>query len=546
MKKFLLTISVSLSFGIVSAASFYDSVKIVKSDGSSFSCPAALMDSIVSDPKLQNVFLSIPRSEIKEIVTPDAVPAESVNLSADGKKNYFNTLRAVSFKDKNGTVLSARFGDDNSASIVLPPFAKYADFTASFDTDGSYIYVNGTQAQNGSGQTIPMSSEIKIVSFSGEVQTYNITVSYSKFPVVSVTSPENVSEITSDWSEGFVLRTSNPDGTVTAENTVEFRGRGGSFSSPGSDKYAYGIKFDKKSRPLNMTKGKRWILLPCKADKTLLRSGLAFDIYKKYLGSCWTPSSSPCELVIDGGYKGTYLLTEQVRITDERIPEGIILSVENEKDDDDDAFRSKQSKSLFVFQDPDAGSIGTRLIRTQALIDEFEALLFSSNSADKDKAMKMIDANSFADWIVINEIAKNSNAFLKDCYLNISPDNLIKMGPVWDMSDFFGNSTSESTDDFVAKNTAWAAELIKDASFAKLVYDRFEKVYSSKSEILSLIDQQAANFEVSAKGNEQVQNSFGLADAEGERFANEYAAEIKRLKIWLEKRLEWLHKSLKP
>ena len=68
MKKFLLTISVSLSFGFVSAASFHDSIKIVKSDGSSFSCPVALMDSIVSDMEQQNVFLSIPRSEIKEII----------------------------------------------------------------------------------------------------------------------------------------------------------------------------------------------------------------------------------------------------------------------------------------------------------------------------------------------------------------------------------------------------------------------------------------------------------------------------------------------
>lgn len=546
MKKFLLTISVYLWFGFVSAASFFDSIKIVKSDGSSFSYPMALMDSIVSNPDLQNVFLSIPRSEIKEIITPDAVNAESVDLTADGKKNYFNTLRAVSFKDKNGTVLSAKFGDDNSASIVLPPSAKYSDFIAYFDTDGSYIYVNGTLAQNGSELAIPMSSEIKIVSFSGEVQTYKITVSYSKFPIVSVTSPDNVSEITSDWSEGFVLRTSNPDGSAPAENSVEFRGRGGNFSNSGNDKYAYGIKFDKKSRPLNMTKGKRWILLPCKTDKTLIRSSLGFDIYKKYLGSCWSPASSPCELVIDGSYKGCYFLTEQIRITDERIPDGIILSVENEEDDDDDYFRSELSNSLFVFQDPDAGSIGTRLIRSKVLIDEFEELLLSGNTSDRKNALEMIDANSFADWIIINEIAKNSNAFIKDCYLNISPENLIIMGPVWDMSDFFGNSVSETSDGFVAKNTVWAAELLKDPDFAKLVYDRFEVIYSDKSAILDMIDQLTSDFEISAKGNEQAQNSFGLANAEGELFANEYAAEIERLKVWLEKRLEWLHKSLKP
>lgn len=547
MKKLFLTVSAVICAEFASAESFYDSLKVIKSDGTTFSYPAAMMDAVTSDEKYQDIFLSIPKSEIKEIVTPKPVPAESVDLFKEGKKNYFNTLRSVSFKDKNGQTLVAKFGNDNSASVTLPPLAKSSDFIATFDTDGSYIYVNGKLVEKGSELTIPASSEIKIVSFSGDVQTYIIDVHNSNFPTVSVTSASNGAKLTSDWSEGFSLCTYNSDGSLVAENIIEFRGRGGSFSNSGSDKYAYGIKFDKKTSPLNMPKGKRWILLPCKADKTLMRASLGFDIYKKYLGSCWTPAYAPCELVINNSYKGSYMLIEQARITDERIAEGIIISVENEEDDDDDFFRSKLSNSLFVFQDPDAGSIGTRFIRTQNLIDDFEALLLSGNKNDRAKALEMIDANSFADWIVINEIAKNGNAFLKDCYLVISPNYTLQMGPVWDLSDFFGNSTSDDPNGFVATNTVWAVELLKDSEFKNLVYGRFEKVYSNKAEIIKMIEQKALDFEISAIGNEMAQNSFGLADkAEGEQFGNEYAAETNRLRVWLEKRLEWLHNYLKP
>lgn len=545
MKKLLLTLSAVLCVELATADSFYDSLKVIKSDGSTLIFPIALVDEVVSDEEVQNILLTIPKSEIKEIITPEALPAESVDLTKDGEKTYFNTLRSISFKDKNGQTLVAKFGNDNSTSIMLPPLAKYSDFITTFDTDGSYIYVNGKLIENGSELTISSSTEIKIVSFLGEVQTYKINLYNSNFPTVWVMSPSNGLEITSDWNEGFALRTFNSDGSLAAENIVEFRGRGGSFSNSGNDKYAYGIKFDKKTSPLNMPNGKRWILLPCKADKTLLRTVIGFDIYKKYLASCWTPTYAPCELIINDFYKGCYLLVEQVRVADERIAEGVIISVENEEDDDDDFFRSKRSNTLFVFHDPDAGSIGTRLIRTQKLIDEFEALLFSGSDSDRSKALKMIDLNSFADWIVINEIAKNGNAFLKDSYLNISSDYLLKMGPIWDMSDFFGNSVSDQPNGFVAANTVWAAELLKDPDFKKLVYDRFEIIYSNKAEILQMMEQKVQDFRISANGNERVHNIFGLANsAQGEQFENEYLSEINRLKAWLEERLEWLHNYL--
>ena len=53
---------------------------------------------------------------------------------------------------------------------------------------------------------------------------------------------------------------------------------------------------------------------------------------------------------------------------------------------------------------------------------------------------KYLDVNSFVDWYLVNEIAKNNDAvFWSSCYMNVSPNGKIKMGPLWDFDIAFGN-----------------------------------------------------------------------------------------------------------
>jgi hypothetical protein len=544
MNRLLLSIIVVWSSTGLFAAQFYDSIKIVKKDGAVFSYPASMMDSVVCDKSEQELVLSIPRSEVLRFEYPSVVPANEVQLNVGDEPSYFNTLHSITFSQLANERLLHRdftvyFDKSRKGTLVIPELTGTYSLMAELDTEGTHVFVNGKLSDKKVSLDCSKPIEFKISSFSGKVQTYTLEVRNSGLPVLSIGT---VGSITTDWQEG--CKFSSTDGNVTFSETIAFRGRGGSFSE--ERKNNYGIKFESKQSLLGLPKGKRWILISNGDDETLIRCRLALDLYKTYLNTTWSPNVSPCELVIDGKYQGSYLLAEQIRVTDERVPDGYILSIELEEDEDDDVFRSEISKKIFVCQDPEAGSIGVRLFRTKEVVDDFEKLLFSENETDRKSALDMIDLNSFADWFILNEVAKNEKGFDDECYLVITADKKIKMGPIWDLGGYFGNLDSEDVEGWAVKNTPWISRLLNDEAFSNLVYQRFKKIYSSKESVMSLIEQYAGEMKSSLLADEMLHDNLKSTENHSTSVLDSYQGEINILKEWLDARLNWLERSLRP
>ena len=544
MNRLLLSIIVVWSSTGLFAAQFYDSIKIVKKDGAVFSYPASMMDSVACDKSEQELVLSIPRSEVLRFESPSVVPANEVQLYEGDEPSYFNTLHSITFSQSANERLLHRdftvyFDKSRKGTLVIPELTGTYSLMAELDTEGTHVFVNGKLSDKKVSLDCSKPIEFKISSFSGKVQTYTLEVRNSGLPVLSIGT---VGSITTDWQEG--CKFSSTDGNVTFSETIAFRGRGGSFSE--ERKNNYGIKFESKQSLLGLPKGKRWILISNGDDETLIRCRLALDLYKTYLNTTWSPKVSPCELVIDGKYQGSYLLAEQIRVTDERVPDGYILSIELEEEEDDDVFRSEISKKIFVCQDPEAGSIGVRLFRTKEVVDDFEKLLFSENETDRKSALDMIDLNSFADWFILNEVAKNEKGFDDECYLVITADKKIKMGPIWDLGGYFGNLDSEDVEGWAVKNTPWISRLLNDEAFSNLVYQRFKKIYSSKESVMSLIEQYAGEMKSSLLADEMLHDNLKSTENHSTSVLDSYQGEINILKEWLDARLNWLERSLRP
>ena len=544
MNRLLLSIIVVWSSTGLFAAQFYDSIKIVKKDGAVFSYPASMMDSVACDKSEQELVLSIPRSEVLRFEYPSVVPANEVQLYEGDEPSYFNTLHSITFSQSANERLLHRdftvyFDKSRKGTLVIPELTGTYSLMAELDTEGTHVFVNGKLSDKKVSLDCSKPIEFKISSFSGKVQTYTLEVRNSGLPVLSIGT---VGSITTDWQEG--CKFSSTDGNVTFSETIAFRGRGGSFSE--ERKNNYGIKFESKQSLLGLPKGKRWILISNGDDETLIRCRLALDLYKTYLNTTWSPKVSPCELVIDGKYQGSYLLAEQIRVTDERVPDGYILSIELEEEEDDDVFRSEISKKIFVCQDPEAGSIGVRLFRTKEVVDDFEKLLFSENETDRKSALDMIDLNSFADWFILNEVAKNEKGFDDECYLVITADKKIKMGPIWDLGGYFGNLDSEDVEGWAVKNTPWISRLLNDEAFSNLVYQRFKKIYSSKESVMSLIEQYAGEMKSSLLADEMLHDNLKSTENHSTSVLDSYQGEINILKEWLDARLNWLERSLRP
>jgi hypothetical protein len=99
------------------------------------------------------------------------------------------------------------------------------------------------------------------------------------------------------------------DNDLTAE--AEIRGRGNATWTDFAKK-PYRIKFFEKQKLFGLTKAKSWVLLANAADETMMKNILAFEMGKRF-GLPYTNHYIPVEVVINGEYQRSYVLTEQVR-----------------------------------------------------------------------------------------------------------------------------------------------------------------------------------------------------------------------------------------
>ncbi|HOI26028.1 MAG TPA: CotH kinase family protein [Paludibacteraceae bacterium] len=514
-----------------------DSIYVHKTDGSVVGFSMSAVDTMISTTSEQKLLLSYPENELKSITFPSQILESEVNLDKNDKPQSFNLLKSISFNKLNNADVAADFYflADNSSdlTVVLPTISDFSALASSIVTTGSYVYLNGKLwAENNKMDFSKENNTIKVVAFNGDVRTYNLIVKNSGLPILKIQVPNEV-EVGSDWSEFAMMNLAS-----SSFSNVKIKGKGSHYKS--GLKNSYNLKFEDKTSLLDIVKNKRWMLIANDADKTLMRSALAYNISSKYLGFDWTPNCKPVEFVLNGQYLGSYFLTEQVRVCDGRVENGYVLSIEDSADEGDDSFVASASGKLFVMKDPETGSAGAGLVRSQTIINQFESVLFGSSFQDAGSGYRSLcDINSFVDWFLINEIAKNEEAFFSDTYQTITEQDVLKMGPVSDMEKAFGISDSD-TEGFVSKTTPWMSRLFEDPEFAALVKSRFAKIYAAKSDILNWIDTEAAMLQLSAASNDVVWNSANNVEASNAS----YQEEVKRLKTWLEGRLNWLNEEL--
>jgi hypothetical protein len=346
---------------------------------------------------------------------------------------------------------------------------------------------------------------------------------------------------------------------------MEIRGRGN--STWGNPKKPYQMKLDSKEKFLDMPKQKKWIFLAEYSDKSLLRNTVAFEL--GYLSTLdWTPKSEFAEVYINGEYNGTYNVSEKVEEKSARVDigdEGFLL----EKDTNahgrikpDDVYFSTtayQGDSLIVIKSPDIDRIDendfnylqdTRFVYISEHINNFENVLFGDNFADPVNGYaNFIDVNSFIDWFLINEIAKNVDArSFSSIYFTHIPGEKIKMGPLWDFDLGFGNmdyGDPQYTEGWHIRYHAWINRLLDDPAFVSQVQDRFTDHYlANKQYILDKIDDQAELLKWSQQENFNTWQILGVYVWPNPIIWDTYDEEVLYLKTWYENRMDWLEQNI--
>jgi len=338
---------------------------------------------------------------------------------------------------------------------------------------------------------------------------------------------------------------------------------------------------------LGMPAENDWILLANYNDKTFMRNSLAYELSRK-MGH-YAPRTRMVEVIIENYYKnyeGIYLLMEKIKQDKGRVNIAKLTNLDISGNDVSGGYIFKidyfgQSNSWqsnyrpidhpektvnYVYEDPEPNDLAWQQKEyLKTAVNSFESVLYSSNFKDPEKGYPAwIDVNSFLDYFIINEVARNVDGFKKSVYFFKDKDSKggkINAGPVWDFDWAWKNikdcSTFQATDgsgwsyrindcpNIWPNSNGWMVRLLQDENFANALNKRYfelRKSYLSSQYLNSYIDS-VQNLVNEAQVRHYTKwpilsNSVGAPEVDFR--PTTYAGEVTKFKNWIQTRLTWL------
>ena len=314
---------------------------------------------------------------------------------------------------------------------------------------------------------------ILISSFSVSSQTFTD----SNLPIVIITTDLDVNsqplEILDDpriLASMKVIK--HPDGSrnyLSDANTVAFLNYNGRInieirgsSSQALPKKGYGLttlKTDNISNNnvslLGMPSENDWILSGIAFDPSLIRDYLSYNLSRQ-IGE-YATRTAYCELVINGEYRGLYILQEKVKagtsrvnvlkiaatdITSPNITGGYITKADKTTGGDPIAWTmsSYAGWTDYIHELPKPAVVTAE--QNAYIYNQFLNLESSSNANNIDLISgysSVIDIPSFVDFMLINELASNADGYQFSTYFHKDRAGKLRAGPIWDFNLSFGN-----------------------------------------------------------------------------------------------------------
>ena len=311
-------------------------------------------------------------------------------------------------------------------------------------------------------------------SFNSSAQTFTD----SNLPIVSITTDNNPNtnlplDILDDPKILATMKIiKRPDGTrnyLTDINTPTFLNYNGRIgieirgsSSQTLPKKGYGLttlKADNTSNNnvelLGMPSENDWVLNGIAFDPSLIRDYLSYNLSRQ-IGN-YATRTAYCEVMINGEYKGLYILQEKIKagtdrvnvlkigtsdISSPNVTGGFITKADKTTGGDPIAWSMPSYTTTvdFIHELPKPAAVLPA--QTAYIYDQFLQLASTSN-ANATSVINgypsVIDVPSFVDFMLINELASNADAYQFSTYFHKDRNGKLRAGPIWDFNLTYGN-----------------------------------------------------------------------------------------------------------
>lgn len=330
--------------------------------------------------------------------------------------------------------------------------------------------------------------------------------------------------------------------------TVKGHGNSSFHSVP---QFSINLEFNNKISILGMPKNKNWVLISNFVDKTAVKNAIIFNLAQR-LNDEYSIKSKFVELFLNREYMGVYLISESIKVASKRIniPENdssFLFEKTSLYRLNDPSIQSKKGY-IFRIRSPKNPSQHSKDILKEHL-DLWENVLFSSKFSSTD-ADSFLDVNDFIRYFWIQEFSKNHDGrFNRSILFTWEKGKLIKMGPLWDFDESFGNNGAkphrQEPTGWFAKNSGWFRPFFDNPQLWNQTVNYW---IDHKNEFQATLDSIDA-FAIPIKP--ALQNHFKRWDilsnenfwAYQEGYSN-YDESLDSLKSWIQQRIQWIDQNL--
>ncbi len=393
--------------------------------------------------------------------------------------------------------------------------------------------------------------------------------------------PKIVAELGVVWNKDAASNSTSGDfNHYNGKIRIEIRGS----SSQMYPKKSYGFEtIDASGKDmdfplLGLPEEEDWILYAPYSDKTLIRNVLTFT-----LAASLGDYASRCrfvELFLNNEYQGVYVLMEKIKrdnnridvakltpkdTTGEDLTGGYIIKIDKQTGSGGGGWYSKFSneKNTFTFYQyeyPASDEIqDVQAEYIQNYFHDFENAMYKREFDPVTGYQKYINIRSFIDYFIINELAKNIDAYRLSAFFYKDKNDKLNAGPVWDFNLAYGNANyllawernglqvyADLQDD-MWQNPFWWRLLAGDQNFSSNLRCRWDSLHQtvlSTERVIQVADSLVDLLDKPAERNYQRWPVLDEWVWPNYYVGNDYLTEVNWLKNWIYERMRLLHLAI--
>ncbi len=347
---------------------------------------------------------------------------------------------------------------------------------------------------------------------------------------------------------------------LTDSGTVRLRGN----YSKSQPKAPYRIKFQQSHNVVGSpAKAKKWTLINNYGDKTLMRNQLAFELSRRF-GMPYTPFCTYVDVILNGEYKGSYQLCDQVTVEKNRV--NIEKMTANDNDGENltggyfieaDAYADGEYSMFYS----DFGTGVTIKYPDEDKITWEQAAYIEDhyNKMEHDPK-RYLDRNTYLRHFLVGETSGNTDTYWSVFFYKHRGNDTIYTGPVWDFDLAFENDNRTYPiswmDDYVYRSggsyTGYMAALadavaVNDAEGREMLRQIWEKARQgglTVDSFIDYIDEQEQLLMQSQRLNFMRWDIMNEYIHQNPIIWGSYEAEVENVRNYIRYRIPWMDEML--